>query len=46
MACIGIAVTVAGTATVFGMAHLLGEAVFVGGLAVLEWRWRDRLANS
>lgn len=46
MACICIAVTVAGTATPFGMTHLLGEAVFVGGLAVLEWRWRDRLANG
>jgi hypothetical protein len=46
MTCIGIAVAMAGTATPFGMAHLLGEGIFVGGLAVLEWRWRDRLANG
>lgn len=43
MACVGMAVTMAGTATLFGMAHLLGEAVFVGSLAMLEWRWRARL---
>lgn len=46
MACVGIAVTAAGTATPFGMAHLLGEGLFVGSLAALEWRWRDRLATS
>lgn len=45
MACIGIAMTAAGTATAFGMAHLLGEGAFVGTLALLEWRWRDRLAT-
>jgi hypothetical protein len=43
MACIGIAAAMAGTATAFCMAHLLGEAAFVGSLAVLEWRWRHRL---
>lgn len=43
MICVGIAVAMAGTATSFGIAHLLGEAVFVGSLAVLEWRWRARL---
>lgn len=31
------------TATVWGLAHLGAEALFVGGLAALEWRWRDRL---
>lgn len=44
MICVGIAVAMAGTATSFGMAHLLGEAVFVGSLAMLEWRWRHLLA--
>ncbi len=28
------------TASVFGLAHLVGEGLFVGGLAILEWRWR------
>ena len=46
VACVGIAVAMAGTATPFGMTHLLGEGVFVGCLAVLEWRWRNRLANG
>lgn len=45
MACSGIAVAVAGTATAFGMAHLLGEGAFVGSLGLLEWRWRVRLAR-
>lgn len=44
--CIGMAFAMAGTVTALGMVHLLGEGVFVGGLAVLEWRWRDRLANG
>jgi hypothetical protein len=34
------------TASVFGMAHLLAEAVFVGGLAYLEWRNRDLLLTK
>lgn len=45
-ACIGMAVAMAATATAFGMAHLLGEGLFVGSLAALEWRWRERLATS
>ena len=38
-----IALTYKDTATLLGLAHLLGEALFVGGLAVLEWRWRELL---
>jgi hypothetical protein len=34
------------TASFFGIAHLLGEAVFVGGLAYLEWRYRDLLLTN
>ncbi|MEM9673406.1 MAG: hypothetical protein ACFB15_30390 [Cyclobacteriaceae bacterium] len=34
------------TASFFGLAQLLGEALFVGGLAVLEWRYRDLLVNK
>ncbi len=33
----------ADTASVFGLAHLVGEGLFVGGLASLEWRWRQEL---
>lgn len=43
LVCLGIAANFAGTASIFGIAHLLGEAVFVAGLAGLEWKWRARL---
>jgi hypothetical protein len=33
-------------ATPFGLAQLIGEAVFVGGLAGLEWRNRDQLLTA
>jgi hypothetical protein len=33
----------ASVATVLGVASLAGEGVFVGTLAVLEWRARERL---
>lgn len=41
--CLCLAAVFAGSATAFGIGHLVGEAVFVGGLAGLEWRWRDQL---
>ncbi len=41
--CVGLAVLCAGTASLFGLAHLLAEALFVGGLARLEWTWRAQL---
>lgn len=41
--CLGLAAAFAGTATLFGLGHLVGEALFVGGLAALEWRWREEL---
>ncbi len=34
------------TASPFGLAHLLLEALFVGGLACLEWRWRELLQTN
>ena len=43
LVCVGLAARWAGTATLFGMAHLLAEALFVGGLASLEWKWRGLL---
>lgn len=33
----------AAIASFFGLAHLLAEALFVGGLAFVEWRWREQL---
>ena len=35
--CVVAAVLLAGTASAFGLAHLVGEGLFVGGLAWLEW---------
>lgn len=46
LACLALAGAFAGSASVFGMAHLVGEAVFVGGLAALEWRWREQLVSA
>lgn len=43
--CVSLAVRFWGVASIFGIAHLLGEAVFVGGLAALEWRQREQLAR-
>lgn len=31
------------TAGILGRIHLVGEAAFVGGLGILEWRWREAL---
>ncbi|QKE65658.1 hypothetical protein HNE05_03815 [Aquipseudomonas campi] len=44
-ACLRWAVVFAPTASPWGLAHLLGESAFVGGLALLEWRWWARLAT-
>ncbi len=44
--CLGLAVVFAGSATPFGIGHLVGEAIFVGGLASLEWRWREQLLTA
>jgi uncharacterized membrane protein YhaH (DUF805 family) len=43
--CLVAAMLVAGTATVFGLAHLVGEGVWVGGLAALEWQRREQLSS-
>ncbi|MEM6428871.1 MAG: hypothetical protein AAF708_06475 [Deinococcota bacterium] len=34
------------TATVWGIGTLLFEAVFVGGLGIIEWRWRHLLLKA
>lgn len=45
VACIVIAARVWSSARVFGLAHIIGEGLFVGGLALLEARhWREILA--
>lgn len=41
--CAATALVVARDATYFGLAHLVLEALVVGGLATLEWRYRDSL---
>ena len=46
VACWGLAVALAGTASPFGVAHLVGEGLFVGGLGGLEWRWREQLGTA
>lgn len=39
--------TFAGSASPFGLGHLVGEAIFVGGLAgLVEWRWREQLLTA
>jgi hypothetical protein len=43
--CLGVAAVLRGQASVFGLAHLVVEAGFVGGLAVAEWRNRFQLAG-
>lgn len=44
--CLGLAATFSGSTAPLGFAHLVGEAFFVGGLAVLEWRHRDLLLRA
>ena len=42
--CLSLALRFAATASGFGLAHLVGEGLLVGGLAVLEWRVRAQLS--
>ena len=44
-ACLRWAVAYSESASVFGLAHLGGEGVYVGTLACLEWRWRAILGT-
>lgn len=43
LVCLGIAAAFAPTMTLPGLCHVLGEAVFVAGLGMLEWKWRRQL---
>jgi hypothetical protein len=40
------ALCLAGRVSAFGMAHLIGEGIFVGALAAVEWRQRERLTRA
>lgn len=44
--CFWWAFTYGQTASLFGLAQLVGEGLFVGGLACLEWRWRELLLTA
>lgn len=44
--CLGLVAAHAAVATPFAYVHLVGEAGFVGGLAVLEWRSRSLLSTA
>ncbi len=44
--CVALALSFASSATWIGIAHLLGEAAFVGALAGAEWRWRNQLVRA
>lgn len=44
--CLGLAFHFREQATAFGFLHLVGEAIFVGGLAVLEWKHREQLRTA
>src|SRR5688572_14287497 len=43
--CMRMAMTLGDTASIFGMIQLIGEAIFVGALACLEWRYRKELQS-
>ncbi|MDF1503634.1 hypothetical protein [Roseisolibacter sp. H3M3-2] len=44
--CLLAAARLAGTASAFGLAHLVGEGALVGALAAVEWRVRARLLDA
>lgn len=44
--CFGLAVAFHEQATIWGFGHLVGEGVFVGVLAFLEWSNRDLLLTA
>ncbi|WP_145200360.1 hypothetical protein [Planctomycetes bacterium Poly30] len=43
--CLGIVFWHRGSITMYGVAHLIAEGAYVGGLGAWEWRWRSRLAS-
>lgn len=43
MLCFVLAARYWSSASWLGLAHLIGEGLIVGGLACVEWRWREHL---
>lgn len=43
--CVALALMYRASITAFGVAHLLGEGVYVAGLGALEWRRRQSLVE-
>ena len=41
--CVYLVIVYRDTASWLGITHLVLEVLFVGGLAILEWRWREVL---
>ncbi len=46
VACVRWGLIFAPSASWLGLVQLWGEALFVGGLAALEWRWREQLQTA
>jgi hypothetical protein len=46
LVCLALATHFFETATFLGIGLLVFEAIFVGGLASLEWKWRDHLLSA
>ena len=46
LVCFGLLAIFNKTITIYGFAYLLGEGLYVGGLAYLEWRWRELLLTT
>lgn len=44
--CIRLGFLLRNTASILGLIHLIGEAIFVGGLAYWEWRYRKLLQSE
>jgi membrane-associated PAP2 superfamily phosphatase len=44
--CLGLVIAFSATATPVAYLHLGGEAVYVAGLAALEWRYREVLRST
>ncbi len=45
VACFAAVLAQRGNISGMGVAQLAGEGVYVGGLGVLEWRWREALTR-
>lgn len=46
MVCVGLVLSFLNVASPVGLALLLGEGIFVGGLGLIEWRSRHLLAST